>query len=595
MRDTLADKIIKVLQAIFSNLNSNETIALQFERLAKESPEHPFLLFEDRRYSYVQSNALANRHAHAYAALGVKKGDVVALVLENRPEFLWHFLGLNKIGAVASLINSNISGDLLAHALRACRPARIVVGSEVWENFAAVRATHADLRETPVDVDLDLAGATSPEAAIWADRLCGASETNPIESGRQRLLDGCALIYTSGTTGMPKPAIVNNCRIYRAGRLWSALAFRLRTSDILYNCLPLYHANAILLATGSVITSGATLALARKFSPKRFWDDIRAHRATSFVYIGELCRYLMNLPPGPGDRNHNVRVISGNGLRNDIWQQFQERFGIERISEFYASTEGNAIAINTSNKPGSVGLMLPNVALVKWDNARQDFVRDAKGFLIKCKTDEAGVLIGRIRQSRRIGKFTTPVSYEGYLDDEATRRRIVRDVFRKGDAWFNTADLLRRDKFKHLYFVDRLGDTFRWKGENVSTFEVQEQIAKWDAIKQVNVYGVQIPGAEGRAGMASIVLSNAHGFNPDGFKSHVDAVLPSYARPLFVRLSNRIETTSTLKMKKIALQKQGFDPDAIGEHVYFRHPDRDEYIRMTREIYRDICARRLRV
>jgi acyl-CoA synthetase (AMP-forming)/AMP-acid ligase II len=372
MRNSLSDKFAKLLQAVFLNPNSSNTIAYQFEQHASQIPLHPFLLYEERHFSYAEANKLINKHAHAYMSVGVQKGDVVALVMENRPEFLWHFIGLNKIGAVASLINTNSIGDVLAHALRACSPKRVVVGSEVWDNYAKIRGAQLELPEDRVDIDLDPAHPVDRETTLWNERLRGVSEANPVVTSRHTLSDSCALIYTSGTTGLPKPAIVKNCRIYRAGRIWSTLGFRLNNSDRLYNCLPLYHANSILLATGSVITSGTTLALARKFSANRFWDDIRKHDATSFVYIGELCRYLMNRPPDPQDRNNKVRVICGNGLRSDIWQAFQNRFGIEHISEFYASTEGNALAINIFNRLGSVGPKIPTVALVKWDETRQD-------------------------------------------------------------------------------------------------------------------------------------------------------------------------------------------------------------------------------
>jgi len=595
MRNSLLDKFTTLIQAFFFDPSSSDTIACQFEQHAHRIPSHPFLLYEDRRYSYAEANALVNKHAHTYIRLGVRKGDVVALMMENRPEFLWHFLGLNKIGAVVSLINTNSIGDVLTHALRVCAPKRVIIGSEVWDSYEKIRSTPLDVPEDCVDIDLDPAHPKGTTAIVWGERLSAASDINPIETRRQTLSDDCALIYTSGTTGLPKPAIVKNRRIYRAGRVWSTLAFRLNESDRLYNCLPLYHSNSVLLATGSVITSGTTMILARRFSANRFWNDIRKHDATSFVYIGELCRYLMNHPPHPQDKNNNVRVISGNGLRRDIWRAFQDRFGIEQVSEFYASTEGNAISINFFNRPGSVGVMLPNVALVKWDAIQQDFVRDKNGFLIKCKTDEAGVLLGRIRENRLWGRWRITPGYDGYLDREATEKKILRDVFRKGDSWLNTGDLLRYDRYMHLYFLDRLGDTFRWKGENVSTFEVQEQIAKWPSVKHVNVYGVQVPGTEGRAGMASIVLDDTLDFDPKEFKSHVNSTLPSYARPLFVRLSKTVDSTSTFKSKKATLQKEGFDPETIDDSLYFLHPDTEEYVPMTKAIIHQLSNQRLRI
>jgi acyl-CoA synthetase (AMP-forming)/AMP-acid ligase II len=579
----------QVKRLLLLRLSSNETLAFQLERWAARRPDRPFLLYGERAYSYAQANAAINRHAHAYRALGVGRGDVVALMMENRPEHLFHVFGLHKLGAVVSLINTHIVGDGLAHAIRACEPKRIVVGSELWPSFAEVERQLAELGRGMTHIDLDcehpLQSVREP-APTFNALLERAAESNPDSTGQQQLRDLAAFIYTSGTTGKPKAALVRHERLYRAGAAWSGVAIRYRRSDVMYNCLPLYHANGLLLATGSVITAGATMALARRFSRQRFWDDVRRYRATSFIYIGELCRYLMNNPPSERDRDHEVRVVSGNGLRPDIWRAFQRRFGIRRVAEFYGATEGNCITLNFANFVGSVGPKLPGMALAKWDEAAQGFVRNERGFLVKAKTGQPGILLGRIHAG---GYF------DGYRDKRDTESKVLRDVFKRGDAYFNTGDLLKTDAWWHLYFTDRVGDTFRWKGENVSTTEVQEQISKWPLAAEVNVYGVQVPGIEGRAGMAAIVVTNGHGFDAGSFQAHVDANLPSYARPLFVRLQDKLEMTGTFKMKKADLQKEGFDPSAVADPIYFRHPAKDEYVRLEPALHAELSAGKLKL
>ena len=560
------------------------TLMSQFERHAAAHPARPFLLFEDKQFSYGEANALINRHAHSYRALGIGRGDVVALLLENRPEFLWHLFGLHKIGAIGSLINTHLIGESLAHAIHICQPRHVVVGAELWSPFAQVREQLPEIADTMIDIDRGNPDQAPLPAADWGRRLISASQTNPVLSAPVTLADQAAYIYTSGTTGLPKAAIVRHSRFFRAGAVWAGLSYRYRNGDVLYNCLPLYHANGLLLGTCSVISAGVTMALARKFSRSNFWDDVRKNDASAFIYIGELCRYLMNNAPSTRDREHRVRAISGNGLRPDIWRSFKERFGIARIAEFYGSTEGNCITVNALGLEGSVGVRLPGMIIVRWDERAEDFARDAQGHLIKAKVGEAGVLLGQIRRR---------AEFDGYHDKAASERKVVRDAFKPGDAYFNTGDLLRADRLGHLYFVDRLGDTFRWKGENVATSEVQERISSWPKVQEVNVYGVTVPGAEGRAGMAAMVLQPGEPFDPASLREHVAIGLPNYARPVFVRLLPELSTTSTFKLKKGDLQAQGFDPRHVTDPLFVLHPRQDQYVPLTPEIYDDITSGRL--
>jgi acyl-CoA synthetase (AMP-forming)/AMP-acid ligase II len=567
------------------NPESHETIAYQFEQhAAGKRAGKTFLLYRDQRFSYDEANRIVNRYASAYSALGLAKGDTVALVMENRPEYLWHYLAAGKLGVIISLINTHNIGKPLIHSLRICKPKLIIVGSEVVEHYEAIRAELGVSAPTYLELD---AGATSAQTLPdWALQLSAASEANPPQTSRQQLSDFVAYIYTSGTTGLPKAAFVRNQRMYAYGQAIGGLGLGLRDGDVVYNCLPLYHSNSIAVSVSSVITYGVSLALARKFSARHFWEDVRKYNATNFIYIGELCRYLMNQPVQPNDRDNKIRAITGNGLRPDIWKRFQERFGIEHVREFYGSTEGNIGTLNFDNTVGSVGRLLAGGTLVRYDDSADEFVRGPDGFLVKCKPGQPGVLIGRIDERAR---------FDGYHDAKATEQKVIHNAFKQGDAWFNTGDMLRMDWTRRLYFVDRMGDSFRWKGENVSTVEVQEQLSSWPAAAETNVYGVRVSGTEGRAGMASVVLKEGSAFDPNAFKLHVESSLPPYARPLFVRVRTALEITSTFKHKKDALRAEGFDPHKVSDPVYFRDPASGDYTAMTEQLYADVVNGRLRL
>jgi acyl-CoA synthetase (AMP-forming)/AMP-acid ligase II len=435
-------------------------------------------------------------------------------------------------------------------------------------------------------VDYEQPAAANGVGRDFSELLASASSANPDEVLQPPLTDLSAYIYTSGTTGLPKAALVPHHRAYRAGAVWSSIALRYRPGDVMYCCLPLYHSNAMLLALGSAVTAGATLALARKFSRTRFWEDARMHGATHMIYIGELCRYLMNAEPSPRDRDHKIRTATGNGLRPDIWRAFQDRFGLNRIVEFYAATEGNCVTLNVLGVVGSVGPKTPGMALVRWDEAEQRIVRDSAGKPIRALPGEPGILLGKI---------TERAGFDGYRDPKATAQKVLRDLFEPGDAYFNTGDLLRMGRWRMLYFSDRLGDTFRWKGENVSTTEVQEALSSLPGVAEVNAYGVRIAGTEGRAGMVALVMADGARFSPELLKAHVDKSLPGYARPIFVRVSEHLDTTATFKLKKQDLQEQGFNPERVAEPLYVRHPKRDAYVPLDAALFAELESGALRV
>ncbi len=494
------------------------------EEWADKTPNAPAILYQNRTLTYRAYDESANRVAHWARSRGVRQGDVVALLLENSPEFLMTWLGILKLGAVAALINTNLKGAPLAHSISIAKAKLVVVGAEYCEALSEVSRTITPLPEIWVlgqhesVNDLDAA-------------LAAASPLRPSASLRDGMQakDTAFYIYTSGTTGMPKAANVSHFRmLFMMNGFGGALATR--PSDRTYIPLPLYHATGGLCAVGMTLTAGGAVILKKKFSAREFWEDCRKYRATLFAYIGELCRYLVNCPPDLNDGVHNLRGCTGNGLRPEIWPTFQKRFRIPRIVEFYGSTEGNVSMLNYDNVVGAVGRVPPYmksvfpVRLVRFDVGQEKPVRGPDGFCIACETGEAGEALGGI--SEKPGR-----AFEGYTAAGETEKKILRDVFAKGDVWFRTGDLLRQDKLGYFYFVDRIGDTFRWKGENVATSEVAEALSVIAGIEEVNVYGVAIPGHDGRAGMAALVAPD---FDPTDLSAQLQ--LPSFARPLFLRL-----------------------------------------------------------
>lgn len=533
------------------------------ERVAA-APHRLAVLFEGRKITNAELDAAANRVARWASAQGVGRGDVVSLLMENRPEFVITWLGLAKLGAVTALINTNLRGHPLAHSLELAGARHLVAGAELG---AALESAREHVKEWPTvwGTGGGVAGARDLDAEL------AARSPDPIDREVRRGLkaaDKLFYIYTSGTTGLPKAANVSHQRACMMGG-GAAGAQQLSPEDRVYVTLPLYHSAGGVMAAGGALISGGALVLARKFSASRFWSDCRENEVTSFQYIGELCRYLLHTPEHPDERRHRVRVCIGNGLRPEIWEAFQERFGIPRIIEFYGATEGNVALMNLDGKVGAVG-RLPGfvrravgVSLVRYDVAKDEHERGPDGFCIPCKPGEVGEAIGRITGVSR---------FEGYSSPEATEKKILRNVFKPGDAYFRTGDLLRMDADDYFYFVDRIGDTFRWKGENVSTSEVAEVLSVCPGVKEANVYGVAVPEQDGRAGMAALVVQE--GFDPAPLAERCTRELPAYARPIFLRLLPQIEVTGTFKHRKVELVKEGFDPAAIPDPLYFLDGER---------------------
>ena len=524
---------------------SKTSIGKVFADRAARHGDRTFLRFGDRAISYRQANETANRYAAVLADRGVRRGDVVGIMLRNSPEVVLTMLAVVKCGAVAGMLNYNQRADILAHSLGLLN--------------AAVVVTSSDLIEPIVDSG---AGGLEMADLITIDNLTTLAENkpaaNPASASEVQAKDTAFYIFTSGTTGHPKASVMTHQRWLRALAGFSGLGVRLRGGDTMYCALPLYHNNALTVALSSVIDAGATLALGATFSASRFWDEVIAADATAFIYIGELCRYLLNQPPKPTDRAHRVRVIVGNGLRPDIWDEFIARFGIKRVVEFYAASEGNTAFINIFNIPRSTGINPMPLAYVEYDVESGEPVRGADGRVRRVPPGRPGLLLSPVS---RLSPF------DGYTDSAASEKKLVRNAFRDGDVWFNTGDVMSPQGMGHAAFTDRLGDTFRWKGENVATTDVEAALSGAPGVAECTVFGVEIPDTGGRAGMAAVKLRDGATFDGKALAQTLSGQLPGYAVPLFIRIVESLETTATFKSRKVELRNQAYGP-AVSDPLY---------------------------
>lgn len=565
--------------------DSKVLVCDDFERAVDEFADHTAMVFEGERYTYRQLDALANRFAAWGDAQGLKHGDTVALLLPNRAEYIPAWMGLAKIGVATALINNNLTGAALAHCLSISNADHVITDTESLEAIDTMRAVLA----RPLTYwSIDATGPLEDGRRALDLKEPRLAPERPLASRRLGLTanDVALYIFTSGTTGMPKAAKITHMRAQLYMRSFAA-ATNAHADDNIYCVLPLYHATGGLCGVGAALLKGGTVVLRRKFSTTHFWDDVADNNCTMFVYIGELCRYLVNAEEHPKERAHRLRLGFGNGLRPEVWAEFQQRFNVPRILEFYGSTEGNVSMFNFDGHAGAIGRVPPYlqrnfaVRLVKFDVEAEMPVRDENGMCVLADLGEPGEAVGLIKNDARH-------NYTGYADKAASEKKILRDVIEKGDAWFRTGDLMRMDKDGYFYFVDRIGDTFRWKGENVSTTEVAQVIARYRGVDEVNVYGVGVGKLDGRAGMAAI--TPGEGFELGGLRCFLARELPAYARPIFIRIQPAIETTGTFKYRKVDLVRDGFDPHKCEHEIWFDLPDRHEYVRVTQELYDQIQA-----
>jgi fatty-acyl-CoA synthase len=570
--------------------NPAVTLPDRVDDLADEFGSAPALISGSVSLSYRTLSEQSNRYARWALRQGLVAGDVVCLFMLNCPEYVAIWLGISHTGCVVSLVNSNLTGDALAHAVNVVAPKHVIAGPELLDSVAAVRPqlrssvkcwAHGGDGHGFSRVDEFVRGFSG-------ERLASSEGTRPTTADR------ALYIYTSGTTGLPKAANVSHHRLMQWS-YWFAGILDIQPSDRMYNCLPLFHSTGGVVAVGAMLVRGGSVVVRPHFSASRFWDEVIDSGCTMFQYIGELCRFLVNSPPNPRERDHQLRVCCGNGLAADVWGEFEERFQIPRIVEFYAATEANFSLFNCEGKRGSIG-KVPSflahrfpLALVQFDIDAGEPTRGVDGFCARCAPNEAGEAISRIPSgASRLGG-----NFEGYSDAAESDRKVLRNVFEPGDAWFRTGDLMRQDAEGFYYFVDRIGDTFRWKGENVSTTEVAAVVSAFPGVVEAIVYGVAVPGSEGRAGMAAIVAGTE--FDPAACARHLAERLPEYARPLFLRFRSAIEMTSTFKPRRQDLVRDGYDPSRTTDALWFSDRAAGTFVRIDPTLFEKINTGAIRL
>lgn len=561
----LTKDIPKFATALFYNYTIQPDTEISFGTFLRDAanrfPHHICLRYHHKTWTYTAFNLWVNRLAHQFTSFGIRKGDVVALLIENRPEILAIPMALAKIGAVTALINTSQRNQTLLHSFQLSNAKLILIGDELFTHFNAI-AEDKSLQNIPAySIKHPAYHPKKNSLPLFDSYAHSFFEHEPQASEHVTAKDACLYIYTSGTTGLPKASVISHGRWIKGYAAFGLVNLRLTSTDILYVPLPFYHATAMVVCWSSVIAGGASIVIKNKFSVSDFWQDIKQYRATSFAYVGEMCKYLLNAPVSPLEKNNTLKKMIGNGLRPDIWNTFKMRFGIEQIAEFYGSSEGNIAFFNVFNLDNTMGFSITEYAIVEYDAENEVPVLDKRGFHKKVKKGGTGLLLGEI--SKRY-------PYDGYIENAKTEKTILRNVFKLGDAWFNTNDLVRDLGLGHTQFVDRLGDTFRWKGENVSTQEVESIINQFENVAECMVYGVEIPNYNGKAGMANLILKDnvAAEFNLEHFYQLLAKQLPAYAIPVFLRFSSTVEKTDTFKHKKHTLKKQAFQSAEIKDKLF---------------------------
>ena len=560
--------------------NRDRILSTVIEERAAQLGDTPALLSDRECMTYGQLSQRINQYARWALDQGIDKGDVIGLLMTNRPEYLAIWLGISSVGGIVSLLNVNLTGSSLAHCVNVVSPKHLIAASEFTGHLASA------LPALALAPTIWIHG-NEPSSWPRLDLEIEAKPGDPLREDEKRpttIEDKALYIYTSGTTGLPKAANVSHARVMQWGH-WFAGMMGAQPADRMYNCLPMYHSVGGVQVPAAILVAGGTVILREKFSASQFWNDIVRWDCTIFQYIGELCRYLLHTPPSPEEKSHRIRLACGNGLAPEVWDSFKSRFSIPQILEFYASTEGGVSLFNVQGKRGAIGHIPAYLAhrfspaLVLFDVEKGEPVRNEQGFCIRCAANQSGEAIGKlVEDPANVGS-----RFEGYTNPGASARKILRDVFEPGDTWVRSGDLMRKDEQGYFYFVDRIGDTFRWKGENVATSEVSEAICAFPGVKHANVYGVTIPATEGRAGMAALVTEDEFGLAE--FRQHLMSRLPPYARPLFLRIRKNMDLTGTFKYSKTDLVKQGFNPVACEDAVYFDDLQSGAFIRLDRELY----------
>lgn len=542
---------------------------------AVEKPHATAFLHDDTRWTWADLDRRTSAVAWTLERAGAARGDVIALLGPNAPEYFGWVLGATRAGVTAALVNTHLEGRPLHHAITSAKARLVIVHASLVAPLRALRESGHALPPIHVYGSPSLTDASvehqhhAPDAEHDANAAIAHAPPAPYPPAPTTDEGDFVYIYTSGTTGLPKPCRISHGRAVMAGAGFGHVVFELGEGDVLYSVLPLYHASALMLGGGACLTTGTPMALRDGFSARAFWPDVHRYRATAMIYIGELCRYLLASPEHPLEKNSPLRIAAGNGLRPDVWPGFQSRFGIPIIREFYAATEAPGFIVNLTGRVGAVGHVPLRrtgwMTLVRYDVETGEHLRDERGFYVPCERGEVGELLVRLPER----PLTPATEYRGYTDPDATQKKVLTDVFVKGDRYFRSGDLLRFDEDDYFYFVDRIGDTYRWKGENVSTAEVADVLTTAPGVTEATVVGVRVPGHEGQAGLAAIVLEPGATFDAQGFWKAAQE-LPSYAQPRFVRVISAMQTTGTFKIQKNGLRHEGVDPNAVNDPLFVR-------------------------
>ena len=558
---------------------SVDSFGKEIERAAERWPDQVAIKFEDRTLTFAEVNAASNRYANALKTLGVGKGDVVAVAIENRPEFLVVLSGVYKLGAIGALINTSLRSSALAHCLSLVNPKVVAVGEEQLESVLALE-NRASIAPTWAYV-LDNGQVPCPDDFVDLDRIAQSQASgNLAETNAIKLGDPATYVYTSGTTGLPKASINDHRRLRYGGILIGGLVVRCGPGDTTYTTLPFYHVTSLMGGYSGAIHTGAAVAIGRKFRASTFWDEVRQHDATAMIYIGEMLRYLHNQPPSPRDRDHRVRLMYGAGLRHEIWDDFKNRFGIEQVREVYGSSESPSAFLNLLNFDKTCGWSPTGWKTIAYDIEQDTPVQGPDGLLVEVKPGGVGLLIFEISDAQ---------PYNGYTDEAASAKKVLTNVFKPGDRWFHSGDLVLNQGHGHIRFIDRIGDTFRWRGENVATTEVERVLNTWHQVEDAVVYGVEVPGAEGRCGMAWIQIAEGVDLDLTGLTEFLRAELPGYAVPRFLTAATANATvTGTFKHQKTELKRAGYSCASHDRPVYLLTPESDSFVELTPQIEESI-------
>jgi citronellyl-CoA synthetase len=575
--------LIPLMKYEFPSPDDNASLAHSFEETVTKFGSNNFIYFENEKWTYNQTNEAANILANKLVDDGIEHGDRVVLFMENRPHYIISILALNKIGAIGVLINTSLTGNPLIHCINSSDSKKCIVGAELASPLEEVLSKINIKDKSDIYWVKDGSNYECPQWASNLDTLIDTTKSNNLSiTSKVTAKDTAFYIFTSGTTGVPKAALFPNAKIIAASVNISKGGYRIDSSDCMYNCLPLYHSTGLMLGLCACVQVGAATFIRRKFSASTFWKEAKQFNTTAFVYVGELCRYLSFQEPSEEEINNPISKMVGNGLRPDLWDCFRNRFDVQRIVEIYGASEGNALFMNLLNKDETIGMTNAKVGIFKYDVAEDKLVKDINDKYIEVEEHQPGLLLVEIGPN---------AIYNGYTDKKASKEKVVSNVMVDGDRWFNTGDLVKTMDVgfslgrKHYQFVDRVGDTFRWKSENVSTNEVAEILNSFEHVNMANVYGVKVPKSEGRAGMVAFNC-NLDEFDWDDFSSFVIDKLPSYAQPIFVRIIQELETTGTFKLKKNDLREEAYHLDKVnGNQVFIKKPGQNTYVPLDKDYY----------